>query len=134
MGAVHIGIGHNYNLIISQLLDVKIFMNSRSKSGNHCAYLGISIDSVKSGFFYVQNLSSPAEGLPGSIYSWPLLPNLRRNLPQLYKFHSFPHSYLNSLPVFPEEPYRRELIFYGSSLWLFWPHPLLFLQEWTFHR
>ena len=33
-------------------------MNSRSKSGNHCAYLGISIDSVKSGFFYVQNLSS----------------------------------------------------------------------------
>ena len=58
MGAVHIGIGHNDNLIISQLLDVKIFMNSRSKSGNHCAYLGISIDSVKSGFFYVQNLSS----------------------------------------------------------------------------
>ena len=58
MGAVHIGICHDDDLMVSEFADIKIIMDSRSKSCDHRLDLRIAVDFVKAGFLYIEDLSS----------------------------------------------------------------------------
>ena len=58
MGAVHVGIRHNNNLMITQLTNIKIFMNPGSESRNHGFDLRICIDLIQPCLFHIQNLSA----------------------------------------------------------------------------
>ena len=58
MGAVHIGICHNNNLVVAELGNIEVVVNSRSKRRDHGTNLSVCIDLVQSGFLHVQNLSS----------------------------------------------------------------------------
>ena len=58
MGSVHVGIGHDDDLVIAKLRDIKILMNTGTKSGDHGFNLSVCIDFVKSCLFYIQNLSA----------------------------------------------------------------------------
>ena len=53
MSTIYIGIRHNNDLIISELINIKILMNTCTKCCDHCFDLGILKDSVDSCFFYV---------------------------------------------------------------------------------
>ena len=56
--SIDIGIGHDNDLVISQLTDIKIFVDSRSKCCDHCLNLSISVNLIKTCFLYVQNLTT----------------------------------------------------------------------------
>ena len=58
MRTIHIGIRHDNNLMIPQLADIKVLMNSGSECGNHRLDFGIGKNLVQTGFFYVQNLAA----------------------------------------------------------------------------
>ena len=53
MGSVHIGIGHDNDLVVAQLCDIEIFMDSGSEGGDHGLDLGVAVDAVHSGLFHV---------------------------------------------------------------------------------
>ena len=53
MGAVHVRIGHNNNLVVAQLGNIEIIVNSCSESGNHGLNLRIGVDLVQTGFLHV---------------------------------------------------------------------------------
>ena len=61
MGAVHIGIGHQDDLMVAQLRDIKILMDPRAEGGDHGLDLRIPIDPVQPGLFYVQDLPTQRE-------------------------------------------------------------------------
>ena len=56
--SIDIGIGHDNDLVISQLADIKIFMNSRSECCDHCLNLSISVNLIKTCLLYIQNLTT----------------------------------------------------------------------------
>ena len=58
MCAIDIGIGHNDDLVITQFADIKVFMDTCSKSCDHCLDLCISIDSVKTCLLNIEDLAS----------------------------------------------------------------------------
>ena len=58
MRSIDIGIGHDNDLVISQLTDIKIFVDSRSECCDHCLNLSISVNLIKTCFLYVQNLTT----------------------------------------------------------------------------
>ena len=58
MRAVYIGIRHDNNLMIPQLADIKVLMNTGSECGNHRLDFGVGKNLVQTGFFYVQNLAA----------------------------------------------------------------------------
>ncbi len=62
MRTVHIGIGHNDNLVVAKLADIKVvavsLRKTASKGIDHGLDLGIGKDFVNAGFFYIQNLAS----------------------------------------------------------------------------
>ena len=58
MRTIHIGIRHDNNLMIPQLADIKVLMNSGSECGNHRFDFGVGKNLVQTGFFYVQNLAA----------------------------------------------------------------------------
>ena len=58
MGAVHIGICHDNDLMVSQLGDIKIFMDPCTESCDHGFDLRIGIDLIQPCFLHVQDLSS----------------------------------------------------------------------------
>ena len=75
MGSVHIRISHNDDLMITELSNIKIFMDSCAESRDHGFDLGIGIDFIQSCLFNIQDLSSkrkdrlsgPASGGLGGI-------------------------------------------------------------------
>ncbi len=58
MRTVNVRIGHDNNLMISELTDIKIFRDAGTERRNHGTDGITSEDSVKSCFFYVQNLTA----------------------------------------------------------------------------
>ena len=58
MRAVHIGIGHDDNLVVTQLLDIEILMNTGTERGDHSADLIVFQNTVESRFFNVQDLTA----------------------------------------------------------------------------
>ena len=62
MRTVHIGIGHNDNLVVAKLADIKVvavsLRKTASKGIDHGLDLGIGKDFVNASFFYIQNLAS----------------------------------------------------------------------------
>ena len=67
MGTIHIGIRHDNNLMITQLGDIKIFMDTCTKSRDHGFNLIIDKNLIQTCFFDIQNLTSQRQnGLCGS--------------------------------------------------------------------
>ena len=58
MRTIHIGIGHDNDLVVTQFCDIEVFMDTRSESSDHGFDLGISIDFIQSRFLHVQNFST----------------------------------------------------------------------------
>ena len=58
MCTINIGIGHDDDLVITKLADIKILMDSRSKCCDHSFDLGICINFIQTCFLYVQDLTS----------------------------------------------------------------------------
>ena len=58
MRTVHIGIGHNDNLVVAKLADIKVLVDSGTKGCNHRLDLGVAVDSVQTGFLYVEDLTT----------------------------------------------------------------------------
>ena len=58
MCTIDIGIRHDNDFIISELADIKIFVNSCSESRNHRFDFRICINSVQTRFLYIQNFTS----------------------------------------------------------------------------
>ena len=57
MGAIYIGIGHDDDLVITKFGNIKIIMNTCTKSCDHGLDFFISVDSVQSGLFNIQDFS-----------------------------------------------------------------------------
>ena len=58
MGAVHIGIRHQDDLMVTKLADIKIVQNTGTKCRDHCLDLGIAVDSVLSCLLHIQDLAA----------------------------------------------------------------------------
>ena len=58
MSTIDIGIGHDDDFMITQFCDIKIFMNTSTKCSDHCFNLCIAVDSVQTGFLYVEDLTT----------------------------------------------------------------------------
>ena len=58
MRTIHIGIGHDNDLVVTQFCNIEVFMDTRSESSDHGFDLGISIDFIQSRFLHVQNFST----------------------------------------------------------------------------
>ena len=68
MSTIHVGIRHDYYLVISKLLYIKIIMNTRSKCSDHCFDLRILKDVVYTGLLYVEDLTSKRkDGLSSTV-------------------------------------------------------------------
>ena len=57
MGAAHIGIGHNDDLVIAQLLHVELVADSRAQGGNDRLELVVADDLVLPGLFHVEHFA-----------------------------------------------------------------------------
>ena len=69
MSAVHVGIRHDDDLVISKLRDIKIIMDPLSKRSDHRLDLRIGVDLVEAGFLYIQDLSSKRKDCLGRTVS-----------------------------------------------------------------
>lgn len=58
MGTIDIGIRHNDNLVISQFRNVKILMDSGSKSCNHRFDLFICINFIQPCLLHIEDFTS----------------------------------------------------------------------------
>ena len=58
MCTVHVGIGHDDDLVITQFGNIKIFMDSCTKCSDHRLDLGIAVDLIQSCLLYVQDLTT----------------------------------------------------------------------------
>ena len=58
MGSIHIGIGHDDDLVVTKLGNIEIVMNAGTKCCDHGFDLRIAVDPVQSGFLYIQDLAS----------------------------------------------------------------------------
>ncbi len=119
MRAVHIGIGHQNDLVIPKLADIKVLMDTGTKGGNHGLNLRIGINLIQAGLFHVQDFASQGQDGLGRAGRASLRIRLR-NLPLRCRSHSSPDSYRSSLPAFRAGPYRRERSFFWSDRALFW--------------
>ena len=61
MGAVHIRVSHDDNLVVAQFFHVEIFPDSRSQGGNKVANPFIGKDLIKTGFFHIDNFAAQRE-------------------------------------------------------------------------
>ena len=132
MRAVHIGIRHDNNLVIPQLADIKVLMNTGSKCGDHRLDFGVGIESCPDGLFPRSKSFRAGEGLPASHGFWPSLQSRLRNHPLRCKSRSFSDLYPSSLPAcraglcFPAQS------FFSSNPLPFLPLPLHAAPERTF--
>ena len=53
MRAIHIRIGHDDDLVVTQLGNIEIIVNSGTKGGDHGFDLGVGIDLIQSRLLYV---------------------------------------------------------------------------------
>ena len=53
MGAIHIGIGHDNNLVVAELRDIEILVDSCSEGCDHGFNLRVSVDPVESRLLHV---------------------------------------------------------------------------------
>ena len=58
MCTVHIGIGHDDDLVIPQFGNIKIFMDTGTKCSDHGFDLRIAVDSIQAGFLHIQDLTA----------------------------------------------------------------------------
>ena len=58
MCTVNIGIGHDNDLVITEFTDIKVIMDTCTKCSDHSLDLCIAVNSVKTGFFYIENFAS----------------------------------------------------------------------------
>ena len=58
MSTIDIGIGHDDDLVITQLADIKVLVDSGTKGCDHRLDLGVAVDSVQTGFLYVEDLTT----------------------------------------------------------------------------
>ncbi len=67
MGAIHIRIGHDDDLVVTQLGNIKIFMNTGSKCRNHGLNFRIAVNPVHPGLFHIEDLAAQGQdGLGGA--------------------------------------------------------------------
>ena len=57
VGAVHVGIGHDDDFMIAQLVRVKLLPDACPQGGDHGAELVVAVDPVGPGLFHVQHLA-----------------------------------------------------------------------------
>ena len=57
MGAVHVGIGHDDDLVVSEFADIKVVMDAGPECGDHGLDLGVSVYFIKSCLLYIKDLS-----------------------------------------------------------------------------
>ena len=53
MGAVHIRISHDNDLVVTQLADIKVIVNTRTKGCDHGLNLCIGINLIHPGLFNI---------------------------------------------------------------------------------
>lgn len=58
MRTIDIGIGHDNNLVITQLADIKIFIDTCTKCSDHRFNFCVAENTIQTCFFYIQNLST----------------------------------------------------------------------------
>ena len=58
MCTIHIGIGHNDDLVIPQFADIKVFMDTGTESRDHRLDFFIRIDLIQSCLFHIQDLTA----------------------------------------------------------------------------
>lgn len=58
MSSVHIRISHNDDLMVAELGNIKIFMDSRAESRDHSFDLRICINFIQPCLLYIQDLAS----------------------------------------------------------------------------
>ena len=61
MRTVYIGIGHQNDLVVTKLGNIKILMDSSTKSSDHCLDLSIGINLIQSCLFYIQYLTTQGQ-------------------------------------------------------------------------
>ena len=61
MGAVHIRIRHDDNLVVAQLGEVELLPDAGAQSRDHRLKLVVAIDLVRSGLFHIQHLAPQGE-------------------------------------------------------------------------
>ena len=65
MRTVYIGIGHQNDLVVTKLGNIKIFMDTGTESSDHCLDLGIGIDLIQSCLLHIQNLTTQRQDCLG---------------------------------------------------------------------
>ncbi|CAB4636376.1 unannotated protein [freshwater metagenome] len=65
MLAINIGICHQHNLVIADLLNIEVFPDTSAKGSNHSLNLSISKSTIQSGFLNVQNLAAQGQNRLG---------------------------------------------------------------------
>ena len=58
MCTVDVGISHDNDLVVTQLGNIKIFVNARSKSSDHRLDFCIAVNTFKTRLLHVQDLSA----------------------------------------------------------------------------
>ena len=56
--AVHVGIGHKHNLVITQLGDIELFVDTSTQSGNDGLDFGVLEHLIHAGLLHIKNLAS----------------------------------------------------------------------------
>ena len=56
--AVNVGIGHEHDLVVAQLLDIEFLVNASTQRGNNRLDLGILEDLIHAGLLHVQDLAA----------------------------------------------------------------------------
>ena len=57
MGAVHVGIGHDDDLVIAQLVQVEVVPDARAQSGDDRGQLIVAVYLVRPGLLHVKHLA-----------------------------------------------------------------------------
>ncbi len=110
MGAVHIGIGHDYDVVVPCPFGIELLPDARADGGDQGLDLGVLQDLVFSGFLHVEDLSPQREdGLEFPVPALLWRSHRLNPLPR-YRSRSLPDRVPNSQQVFRADPeLSREL-------------------------
>ena len=120
MRTIHIGISHDNNLMIPQLGNIKILMNSCSKRRDHSLDLRIGVNLIQPCFFYIQDFSSQWKDRLCRTAVSLSLQNHPLNLPRRCRSHSFPGFLSEQSASFPgrDIPSRADFLLVRSLAFL----------------
>ena len=69
MGSVHVRIGHDDDLVVAQLGDVKIVVDARPEGGDHGFDLRVTVNPIQARLLHVEDLSSQGKNGLGALIS-----------------------------------------------------------------